>query len=49
MKIIDLAEDKKDLFCLCLDDWSDEAKELPPSAGSGSTEARSSACAPSSP
>ena len=26
MKIVDLAEDKKDLFCLCLEDWSEEAK-----------------------
>jgi len=30
MKIIDLTEDKKDLFCLCLEDWSDEAKEAGP-------------------
>lgn len=30
MKIIDLAEDKKELFCLCLEDWSSEAKEAGP-------------------
>ncbi len=30
MKIIDLTEDKKDLFCLCLEDWSEEAKEAGP-------------------
>lgn len=30
MKIVDLAEDKKDLFCLCLEDWSAEAKEAGP-------------------
>lgn len=30
MKIIDLADDKKDLFCLCLEDWSSEAKEAGP-------------------
>ena len=30
MKIIDLTEDKKDLFCLCLEDWSDEAGEAGP-------------------
>jgi GNAT superfamily N-acetyltransferase len=27
MNVIDLPEDKKDLFCLCLEDWSDDAKE----------------------
>jgi N-acetylglutamate synthase-like GNAT family acetyltransferase len=27
VRIVDLAEDKKDLFCLCLEDWSEEAKE----------------------
>jgi GNAT superfamily N-acetyltransferase len=27
VKVLDLTEDKKDLFCLCLEDWSDEAKE----------------------
>jgi GNAT superfamily N-acetyltransferase len=30
MKIVDLTEDKKDLFCLCLEDWSEEAKEAGP-------------------
>ena len=30
MKIVDLTEDRKDLFCLCLEDWSDEAKEAGP-------------------
>jgi hypothetical protein len=30
MKIIDLTEDKKDLFCLCLEDWSEQAKEAGP-------------------
>ncbi|RJO66880.1 MAG: N-acetyltransferase [Myxococcales bacterium] len=30
MQIIDLPENKKDLFCLCLEDWSDEAKEAGP-------------------
>jgi GNAT superfamily N-acetyltransferase len=30
MNIVDLTEDKKDLFCLCLEDWSDEAKEAGP-------------------
>lgn len=30
MEIVDLTEDKKDLFCLCLEDWSDEAKESGP-------------------
>ncbi|MCU0662665.1 MAG: hypothetical protein MUC50_10110 [Myxococcota bacterium] len=30
MKIIDLPNDKKELFCLCLEDWSDEAKEAGP-------------------
>ena len=30
MEIIDLPEDKKDLFCLCLEDWSAEAKESGP-------------------
>jgi GNAT superfamily N-acetyltransferase len=30
MKIIDLTEDKKDVFCLCLEDWSDDAKEAGP-------------------
>ena len=30
VKIVDLTEDKKDLFCLCLEDWSEEAKEAGP-------------------
>jgi GNAT superfamily N-acetyltransferase len=30
MRIVDLTEDKKDLFCLCLEDWSEEAKESGP-------------------
>lgn len=30
MEIVDLTEDRKDLFCLCLEDWSDEAKESGP-------------------
>lgn len=30
MKIVDLTEDHKDLFCLCLEDWSEEAKEAGP-------------------
>ena len=30
MKVIDLTEDKKDLFCLCLEDWSEDAKESGP-------------------
>jgi GNAT superfamily N-acetyltransferase len=30
MKVIDLTEDRKDLFCLCLEDWSEEAKEAGP-------------------
>jgi GNAT superfamily N-acetyltransferase len=30
MKIVDLTEYKKDLFCLCLEDWSEEAKEAGP-------------------
>ncbi len=30
MKIIDLTEEHKDLFCCCLEDWSDEAKEAGP-------------------
>ncbi|MBI5485825.1 MAG: hypothetical protein HY905_00680 [Deltaproteobacteria bacterium] len=30
MKIIDLTEDRKDLFCLCLEDWSEDAKEAGP-------------------
>jgi GNAT superfamily N-acetyltransferase len=27
MRIVDLKEDNLDLFCLCLEDWSEEAKE----------------------
>jgi GNAT superfamily N-acetyltransferase len=30
MKIVDVTEDKKDLFCLCLEDWSEDAKESGP-------------------
>ena len=30
MEVIDLDEGNKDLFCLCLEDWSDEAKESGP-------------------
>ncbi len=30
MKIIDVTADNKDLFCLCLEDWSDEAQEAGP-------------------
>jgi GNAT superfamily N-acetyltransferase len=30
VKVVDLTEDKKDLFCLCLEDWSEEAKEAGP-------------------
>ena len=30
MEIIDLTEEHKDLFCLCLEDWSDEAAEAGP-------------------
>jgi GNAT superfamily N-acetyltransferase len=30
MRIIDLAEEHKDLFCCCLEDWSDEAAEGAP-------------------
>lgn len=30
MKVIDLTEDKKDLICLCLEDWSEDAKESGP-------------------
>ncbi|MBN1320411.1 MAG: GNAT family N-acetyltransferase [Thermoleophilia bacterium] len=30
MDIIDLTEDRKDLFCMCLEDWSDEARESGP-------------------
>lgn len=27
MRIVDVSEEKKELFCLCLEDWSDEARE----------------------
>lgn len=30
MKVIDLDEGNKDLFCLCLEDWSEEARESGP-------------------
>jgi GNAT superfamily N-acetyltransferase len=30
MRVVDLTEDRKDLFCLCLEDWSDEAREAGP-------------------
>lgn len=30
MKVVDLTEDKKDLFCLCLEDWSEDAREAGP-------------------
>ncbi len=30
MRIVDLTEDRKDIFCLCLEDWSEEAKEAGP-------------------
>jgi len=30
MEIVDLTEDRKDLFCMCLEDWSDEAAESGP-------------------
>jgi len=30
MQVVDLSEDKKDLFCLCLEDWSQDAKEAGP-------------------
>jgi GNAT superfamily N-acetyltransferase len=30
VQIIDLADDKKELFCLCLEDWSADAKEAGP-------------------
>ena len=33
MRVIDLSEEHKDLFCLCLEDWSDEAKEAGPKRG----------------
>lgn len=30
MNVIDLTEDRKKLFCLCLEDWSDDARESGP-------------------
>ena len=30
MKIVDVNEENKGLFCLCLEDWSDDAKESGP-------------------
>ncbi len=30
MKVIDLPDDRRDLFCLCLEDWSEEASESGP-------------------
>lgn len=30
MKIVDLTEERKDLFCLCLEDWSADARESGP-------------------
>lgn len=30
MRIVDLTEDKKELFCLCLEDWSADAREAGP-------------------
>jgi GNAT superfamily N-acetyltransferase len=30
MKIIDVTDEHKELFCLCLEDWSDDAKESGP-------------------
>ncbi len=30
MRVVDVAEDKKDLFCLCLEDWSADAREAGP-------------------
>jgi GNAT superfamily N-acetyltransferase len=30
MKVIDVDENEKDLFCLCLEDWSDDAKAAGP-------------------
>lgn len=30
MKIVDLSEDRRDLFCLCLEDWSEDAREAGP-------------------
>ena len=30
MEIVDLTEDRKEIFCLCLEDWSADAKEAGP-------------------
>lgn len=30
MQVVDLTEDKKELFCLCLEDWSEDAREAGP-------------------
>jgi GNAT superfamily N-acetyltransferase len=30
MKVVDVTEEQKDLFCLCLEDWSDDAKASGP-------------------
>jgi GNAT superfamily N-acetyltransferase len=30
MRIVDLTDDKKELFCLCLEDWSEDAREAGP-------------------
>lgn len=30
MQIVDLTEERKELFCLCLEDWSEEAREAGP-------------------
>jgi GNAT superfamily N-acetyltransferase len=30
MRVVDLTEERKDLFCLCLEDWSEEALEAGP-------------------
>ena len=33
MEIVDVTEERKELFCLCLEDWSDEAKGAGPKRG----------------
>ena len=38
MKIIDLSDKHKSLFCLCLEDWPDEAKEAGPKLGVGKSD-----------
>lgn len=30
MKVVDLPEDRRDLFCICLEDWSEDARESGP-------------------